>query len=119
MIIVNQKKDGIVNFNNVKNLWINVETTKKIGNHIIKIHQSDKDDEEDIVINKKVLIYADEEIIGQYETEERAKEVLKAIKAAYQANKILECSESISQNIITENFLEVGMIPFEYNMPEK
>lgn len=119
MIIVNQKKDGIVNFNNVKNLWIDLEINKKIGNHIIKIHQSEKADEEDIVINKSASIYADEEIIGQYETEERAKEVLKSIKAAYQSNKILECSESIGQNIIAEKFLEVGMIPFEYNMPEK
>lgn len=119
MIIVNQKKDGIVNFKNVKKLWIDLVITKKIGNHIIKIHQSEKDEKEDIVINKSVSIYADEEMIGQYKTKERAKEILNLIRIAYQANKILECSGSVEQNIIAEKFLENKMLPFQYEMPEE
>lgn len=98
MIIVSQDKKTIINFKNITRVSI--------------VPPVEKGYKYSIAINGCLDL-------GYYETEERAKEVLKSIKAAYQSNKILECSESIGQNIIAEKFLEVGMIPFEYNMPEK
>lgn len=98
MIIVSQDKKTIINFESITRVSI--------------VPPVEKGYKYSIAINGCLDL-------GYYETEERAKEVLKSIKAAYQSNKILECSESINQNIIAENFLEVGMIPFEYNMPEK
>lgn len=101
MIIVSQDKKSIVIIDNVTTIWI---------------ENPEENDSEKFSIEASAEV---DKCLGYYETEERAKEVLKSIKAAYQSNKILECSESISQNIIAEKFLEVGMIPFEYNMPEK
>lgn len=59
MVLVNQRKDSLFNFNNIQCLWI---------------------EKEDAGV---VAIYAMGEIIGIYRTEERAKEVLQEIVNYY------------------------------------
>lgn len=66
------------------------------------------------------MIESDELRLAKYETEERAKEVLKEITEIYQANKLMECCKDIAtQNQITEKFLEAKMAPFKYEMPKE
>ena len=63
MIIINQDKNNVINYDNVKSLWI-----------------------EDNVLdetNTTFYINADEDFLGEYETEERAKEVLQEIVSKY------------------------------------
>lgn len=92
MIIVSQDKDKIINHDNVQLLWIN----KNILNETIETF----------------YIYADHDFLGEYKTEERAKEVLKEIWKFYEISKRYECS---SNNGITI-FLEPK---FAYQMPER
>lgn len=63
MIIINQDKNNVINYDNIKSLWI-----------------------EDNVLdetNTTFYINADEDFLGEYETEERAKEVLQEIVSKY------------------------------------
>lgn len=73
MIIVSQDKLQIFNFRTAKNIWIEDEE--------VEINQI-----EQIVYS----IYIDGEIVGAYETEERAKDVLQEIIKTYE-----DCNESI------------------------
>lgn len=99
MIIVSQDKKQIINFERTSNIWVSEEIDG---------------DFEVFEIN------ADGELLGIYKTEKRAKEILIAIMASYQANKILECIHgNIEQNQIAEKFLESGTLPFRYEMPEE
>lgn len=92
MIIVSQDKDNVINYDNVKSLWIDDNVLDKT--------------------NTTFHINADEDFLGEYETEERAKEVLKEIWEFYEISKRYECS---SNNSITI-FLEPK---FAYQMPER
>ena len=59
MIIVSQDKDVIVNFDNVENIWINNPLENNEGKFEIRAES-----------------YSSNMLIGEYETEKRAKEVL-------------------------------------------
>ena len=65
MIIVSQKKETIVNFDNIVKIWLE------------KPLDDDKDTE--IIVESDDIM----ETIGYYKTEERAKEVLKEIAEYY------------------------------------
>jgi len=96
VVIVSQDKDTIINHDNVQLLWIN----KNILNKTIKTF----------------YIYADHDFLGEYETEERAKEVLKEIVEKY--SSYLELKGGVA-------FMQGGMniqpnifnIPKVYEMP--
>ena len=79
MIIVKQDKKGIVNFNNVTDIYI------------------DKEDDGDrhFVFYIPVSNIDGLDILGIYETEERAKEVLQEIIKAYIENKKTQETTSI------------------------
>ena len=79
MIIVKQDKKGIVNFNNVTDIYI------------------DKEDDGDrhFVFYIPVFNIDGLDILGIYETEERAKEVLQEIIKAYIENKKTQETTSI------------------------
>lgn len=79
MIIVSQDKDKIINYDNVQLLWIN----ENILNKTIKTF----------------YIYADHDFLGEYETEERAKEVLQEIIDMYKFNICQECGQ---ENVVYE-----------------
>ena len=87
MIIVSQDKLQIFNFKTAKNIWIEEEE--------VEINQI-----EHVVYS----IYIDGEIVGEYETKERAKEVLQEIIKAY-----LDCNV---QNVLAE-YAYVKNIVFE------
>lgn len=59
MIIVSQDKDNVINYDNVTSLWIDDNVLDKT--------------------NTTFYINADEDFLEEYETEERAKEVLQEI----------------------------------------
>ena len=67
MIIVSQDKDNIINFDNIKSIWIDDNVLDKT----------------DTMFD----IYADDEFIAEYSTEERAKEVLQEILKYYDSLK--------------------------------
>ena len=89
MIIVSQDKDSIINFDKTQNIWI-----------------------DDNVLDKTSTIFeicADGETLGEYATEERAKEVLEEIIEKYEHVKDCECDR------IYFNTLE----NFTYKMPKE
>ena len=92
MIIVSQDKDKIINYDNVQLLWIN----EHILNKTIKTF----------------YIYADHDFLGEYKTEERAKEVLQEIWEFYEIVKRYECSSDNGIAIFLKN-------TFTYQMPER
>lgn len=83
MIIVNQEKTEIINFNNV----MNIEVTNC--------------DEDGFGIFAGVIIGVDDNyrLLGYYKTEERAKEVLQEIIDMYKFNICQECGQ---ENVVYE-----------------
>ena len=73
MIIVSQDKDVIVNFDRTQNIWIDDDVLDKT--------------------NTSFDIVADEQTIGTYATEERAKEVLEEIVESYTNWNNLVCGQ--------------------------
>ena len=63
MIIVSQDKDNVVNFDRIKSLWIDDNVLDRT--------------------NTTFEILADDESLGEYATEERAKEVLREITSTF------------------------------------
>ena len=98
MIIVSQDKDNVINYDNVKSLWIDDNVLDKT--------------------NTTFHINADDDFLGEYKTEERAKEVLKEIVEKY--SSYLELKGGVA-------FMQGGMniqpnifnIPKVYEMPEE
>ncbi len=98
MIIVSQDKDNVINYDNVKSLWIDDNVLDKT--------------------NTTFYINADDDFLGEYETEERAKEVLQEIVEKY--SSYLELKGGVA-------FMQGGMniqpnifnIPKVYEMPEE
>ncbi len=98
MIIVSQDKDKIINYDNVQLLWIN----EHILNKTIKTF----------------YIYADHDFLGEYETEERAKEVLQEIASKYLSYLELKGGPAIMQGGIDIQ-PNIFNIPKVFKMPEK
>ena len=99
MIIVSQDKDKIINHDNVQLLWINVNILNKTI--------------------KTFYIYADHDFLGEYETEERAKEVLQGIYASYSVEELFKRADRDVQDVICEKYKKSETIPFVFQMPEK
>lgn len=98
MIIVSQDKTEIVNFNNVENIWICPYAGSRFTIEAVADTNT---------------------TLGEYKTERRAKEVLKSIVAAYQANEIMSIAkDSITQDKIANQFLQKDITPFAYEMPK-
>ena len=86
MIIVNQDKDLIVNFNNITVVGFAKNNSKEI---------------------RSKTTNGDEQCLGKYKTEERAKEVLQNIKEAYAPRKPQSLAE-------LANYRQMA----KYEMPE-
>ena len=91
MIIISQDKLQIFNFKTAKNIWIEEE---EVGINQI----------EQVVYS----IYIDGEIVGEYETKERAKEVLQEIISKY---KTTLYNSKTNETVVN--------IPKVYEMPTK
>lgn len=96
MIIVSQDKDNVINYDNVTSLWIDDNVLDKT--------------------NTTFYINADDDFLGEYETEERAKEVLKEIVEKYSSYLELKGSVALMQGgmNIQPNIFN---IPKVYEMP--
>lgn len=96
MIIVNQDRNMIVNFDNVENIDI----------------VADLDGTGEIPFKIYFETYSSREELGKYKTEERAKEVLQEIVKEYENVKaIFDCETGKLKNFINR--------PKIYKMPEK
>lgn len=93
MIIVSQDRDNIINFDKIKNIWIDDNILDKT--------------------NTDFEICADGESLGHYKTEEKAKEVLQEIQERYEHTQYLKCFNRIN------DLYEVGIKDFAYEMPEE
>lgn len=94
MIIVNQDKTEIINFNKVENIYVS---------------------------GRYISIYFglnNNEVIGQYSTEERAKEILRKIIQCYTNTEQYKCfSNNSDKNYETLNYLIENS--FIYEMPKE
>lgn len=89
MVIVSQDKDWIFNFDNTTSIGIDEENTLKV-----------------------ISIAGKWNILGNYKTKERAKEIIQQIYCKYEHSKHLLSSKSISvQNITDYDFI--------YEMPQE
>ena len=95
MIIVNQNKCTIINFNNIQNIRIEPYGTHIKSKKIYKIFAGNYEG------------YATE--LGTYDTEERAKEVLAEIIKSYRDYRTAECDGYT--NVLQETAV--------FNMPEE
>ncbi len=105
MIIVSQDKKEVINFENILS---------------VKLFHDDEDNECLYEIYTTVNAPGDNYILlGEYNTEERAKEILKSITDEYQASKIFECTSDIYKNQMAAQYLKAKKEPFVYEMPEE
>ena len=93
MIIVSQDKTEIVNFDNITRIYVH-----KCPNEISDVRC---DTVNDLVIN-----------LGNYDTEERAKEVLQEIIEFYEISKRHECSSNNGMTLFIK-------ITFVYETPKE
>lgn len=82
MIIVSQDKDVIVNFNNVENIWINNPLENNEGKFEIRAES-----------------YSNNIFIGEYTTEERAKQVLQEIIEVFTTEEFFHINKSSLNNL--------------------
>ena len=95
MIIVSQDRDLIINFDNVTVIGITQNNSKEIDS---------------ITVDKK------EQYLGEYKTEERAKEVLQEIYKNYADFELIRCiNDNFQQQLIVGNKNKYFDI---YEMPE-
>lgn len=97
MIIISQDKTKIINFKNVSEIWI-------AGKEI------------DITDNIYTGIG---ETIGNYVTEERAKEVFKEIVKCYSCSEQLKCVVHINGCLNATELNNLAATSFIYEMPEE
>lgn len=57
--------------------------------------------------------------IAEYEKEERAKEVLQQIACRYSSEEIYKRANSKTQEELTRNYVEIKIIPYIFEMPER
>lgn len=71
--------------------------------------------------NQNYVIYNTEigEDLGEYATEERAKEVLRMIVSAYQSCKLFQCTNNATQEEMAKKYQEFSMTPFKLEMPQE
>lgn len=103
MIIVSQDKEVIINFDNVENIWIN--------NPLIK-------DEDKFEIRAES--YSNNMLIGEYETQERAKEILQEIIKTHKISESYKYTRDVGlQSALTADIEMRNLILFRYEMPKE
>ena len=128
MIIVSQDRKKIINFNNIREIMYidnerQKELIKNMGLDIFDsvIKETMRISVEDIE-GYGIYVYfdnGDNTILGQYKTEERAKEVLKMIVSAYQSCKLFQCTNNDAQEEMAKKYQEFSMTPFKFEMPKE
>lgn len=128
MIILSQDRKKIINFNNIREIMYidnerQKELIKNMGLDIFDsvIKETMRISVEDIE-GYGIYVYfdnGDNTILGQYKTEERAKEVLKMIVSAYQSCKLFQCTNNDAQEEMAKKYQEFSMTPFKFEMPKE
>lgn len=103
MVIISQNKNRIINFDNILEIWIDSNILDKT--------------EPAFTINAETDSTVIE--IGNYATEERAKEVLQQIACRYSSEEIYKRANSKTQEELTRNYVEIKIIPYIFEMPER
>lgn len=109
MIIVNQDKDIIFNFENID--IIEIENPSE---------EDDDDDDDDGMFEILAITTSDNKfLLGEYKTEERAKEVLQEIMSAFSDFEYFKSTEESNKNNIgIKIFANYGTIDV-YKMPKE
>lgn len=97
MVIVNQNRDEIINFEKMNNIYVS------------------KSGEVRACANMEDCVY----VLGKYESEERVKEVLKGIYSSYSLEQIFKRADRDIQDQIAKKYEDAGIILFVFQMPEK
>ena len=102
MIIVSQEKEKIINFDNIDKVYI-----------------------QDIILSTKTVylvkckIKNEDERLGEYATEERARTVLKMIVSMYQSSLLFQCVNDKNQEDMATDYKDMDITPFKFEMPKK
>lgn len=128
MIIVSQDRKKIINFNNIREImYIDNERQKELIKNM-GLDIFDSVIKETMRIRVKdiegygIYVYfdnGDSTILGQYKTEERAKEVLKMIVSEYQSCKLFQCTNNDTQEEMAKKYQEFSITPFKFEMPKE
>lgn len=109
MIIVSQNKKEIFNFNEIFRLyvdnWSNEEFATELNYFCIRAEKPS---------DNIICAY-----LGEYKTEERAKEVLAHIYNCYSAFETFRAADATNQNTFANEFIKKGIKPFVIEMPEE
>lgn len=103
MIIISQDKNEILDFNNIMNIQVtNCE-------------------EDGYLISAGFIVGRDDNYrdLGYYKTEERAKEVLQQIACRYSLEEMYKRADSKTQEVLIRNYVEIEIIPYIFEMPER
>ena len=106
MIIVSQDKKMIVNFNSIVSVYV-------IENYVSE-EKGCKGYNIDFATNEEINF-----VLATYKTEERAKEVLQQIACRYSSEEIYKRANSKTQEELTRNYVEIKIIPYIFEMPER
>lgn len=101
MLIINQDKTKIINFDNMTRVYITFD---------------EGDDDVCIRIETVDSLYED---LGYYKTEERAKEVLVDIVNIRAIIEIYKCSNEDTQDIFDKKMLKENLLFDTYEMPKE
>lgn len=103
MIIVSQDKTKMINFDNILCIWIDDNILDKT--------------EPSFTINVETGDFLVD--VGNYSTEERAKEVLQQIACRYSSEEMYKRADSKTQEVLTRKYIETKIIPYIFEMPER
>lgn len=107
MIIVSQNKKRMFNFENLVEIRVFAHNNYPLKDNV------EGYDLQGVTQNGKYII------LGIYDTEERAKEVLLEIVTHNATFNLFKCSDTEKQKRALEEFLKKGMMFDIYEMPEK
>lgn len=107
MVILSQNKKRIINFENLVEIRVFVHNIYPLKDNVEGYEL------QGMMQSGKYII------LGIYETEERAKEVLLEIATHNASFDLFKCSDAEKQKRAMKEFLEKGMMFDVYEMPEK
>lgn len=109
MLILSQDKSEVFNFSEIFRLWVDTWSSKEFATEpdcwCIRAEKASDN-----------MICA---FLGEYATEERAKEVLREIISMYQGSLLLQYTNNKAQEDIAKLFKDMDITPFKFEMPQE
>lgn len=103
MIIISQEREKIINFDKVLMVEIDDNVLDRTETTFAITVETDGTAIE----------------LGYYSTKERAKEVLQQIACRYSSEEMYKRANSKTQEELTRNYVEIKIIPYIFEMPER